>query len=51
MLHGDHRRDPAQRIHREYAADINEAGVKAALDVVRRLGFPYADTGADEMGE
>ncbi len=53
-----------ERIHREYAAavwavraaprgdaaDTYQAGVKAALDVVRRLSFPYADTGADDDG-
>ncbi|RKR29802.1 hypothetical protein [Arthrobacter oryzae] len=52
-------------IHREYSAarcglrskprssefdDSYEAGVKAALDVVRRFGFPYADTGTDDDG-
>ncbi len=53
------------RVHREYAAavwglrsrprsseieDSYDAGVKAALDVVRQLGFPYADTGTDDDG-
>lgn len=50
------------RIHRQYAAaiydlvgksrngrdDTYEAGVKAALDAVRQLGFPYMDDGDDE---
>lgn len=49
------------KIHREYAAaiyglighpragrpDSYEAGVKAALDTVRQLGFPYTDDSSD----
>ncbi|ACL42030.1 hypothetical protein Achl_4079 (plasmid) [Pseudarthrobacter chlorophenolicus A6] len=49
------------KIHREYAAtiyglightragrpDTYEAGVKAALDAVRQLGFPYSDDSSD----
>lgn len=50
------------KIHREYAAaiyarigqsragrtDTYEAGVKAALDAVRQLGFPYTDESSDD---
>lgn len=49
------------KIHREYAAaiytllghprggrpDTYEAGVKAALDAVRQIGFPYSDDSSD----
>ncbi|MET4144271.1 hypothetical protein [Arthrobacter sp. UYCo732] len=51
-------------IHRQYAAaiygllgqpragrpDTYEAGVKAALDAVRQLGFPYTDDSSDDEG-
>jgi hypothetical protein len=54
--------DARGKIHREYAAtiyallghpragrpDTYEAGVKAALDAVRQLGFPYTDPGSSD---
>lgn len=54
--------DARGKIHRDYAAtiyallghpragrpDTYEAGVKAALDAVRQLGFPYTDPGSSD---
>jgi hypothetical protein len=62
MLAEQELEDARGKIHREYAStiyallghpragrpDTYEAGVKAALDAVRQLGFPYTDPGSSD---